>query len=585
MSQGNINKNVDYFNKSQKDETEHQNHRLSWILAAQSIFFVAFCTLISDCCLFDQTIIPLIITVGTLLSVSGIYSIIISETSIGTIYERWFDYDHFHRTDKNRPIPHSISPVPPHFLQSRMSFLMFYKFAPNVLFAAWLTALLIYIDLNTDRIDLFVPSETVVFVFILFLVLTCLIVQKLGKYHLYRWRYENHRQKLERSQRVFKSHNLRNTRQENTVPTFSKLRIYHIMVDRFNGGWTNPPQNSNNYLGGNLRGIIDKLPYILQQDCNAIMLTPIFESNSYHGYHITDYEKIDSRFGSWDDFAELVKTAHSYGMKVICDFVPNHCHRNHKFFNDAENNPNSRYKDWFFFDSSRLGGYISFQNYPDLPKFNLYNQEAADYMINVALRLVNEYKIDGLRVDHAIGVPFSFLSDLRKRVKAINPDVFVFGEVWASNIRDISQIEFRNAQRKQEFISKDPDIQDKIQKDYVGILDGVLDFTYMNLLVDAVVRRPNHFDNASLHMRIQEHFKKYPRDFQLLLFLDNHDTDRFLYHCSKKSDLDDASNYTEQFKYPYIMYYGTEQYMCNEDTVFDGASDADLRVREPMNWS
>ena len=85
MSQGNINKNVDYFNKSQKDETEHQNHRLSWILAAQSIFFVAFCTLISDCCLFDQTIIPLIITVGTLLSVSGIYSIIISETSIGTI--------------------------------------------------------------------------------------------------------------------------------------------------------------------------------------------------------------------------------------------------------------------------------------------------------------------------------------------------------------------------------------------------------------------------------------------------------------------------------------------------------------------
>lgn len=605
MFQGAINKEIDYLNKLQKDETEHQNHRLSWILAAQSILFVGICTLVSKCSSFEEVIVPLIILIGVLLSVSGVFSIIISDTSVGTVYERWADYDHRRMCYKNRPIPHVISSVPPHFMESHFNFLMFYKFAPNVLCSAWLTLLLFYIDSSIDCLNLCKTSCSVVLVFLFLLILICVIVQVLCKYHLYKWRYNDYHDKLGEKSDCCANCVINNPRspsgsnsggviipcggcspQGGLCSSFPGWKIYHIMIDRFNGGWTVPPINSNDFLGGNIRGIIEKLPYIIKQGCNAIMLSPIWKGEAYHGYHITDYNQVDPRFGTWNDFAELVSKAHSYGIKVICDFVPNHCHRNHQFFMEAESDVNSRYRHWFYFDSSRLGGYVSYQNYPDLPKFNLYNPDTSDYMINVALHLIKKYKVDGLRIDHTIGVPFSFLRELRRRAKAVNPDLFIFGEVWTCNIRDVSQVEFINAERKLEFMIDAPDIQDKMQYDYVGILDGVLDFTYMNLLTDAVCRGQSIQRNNRLHQRIVQHFCRYPQHFSLLLFLDNHDTNRFLHYCRGKGALlDEAISYTKIFTNPSITYYGTEQSMCNENSIYDGSPDADLRVREPMDWN
>ena len=96
MHQKWINKNVDYLYKLQINETEHQNHRLGWILAAQALIFTSLCALLagnlgSNCNFKCCVIVPLIVIIGVLLSISGIYSVIISETSIGIVYETWDD--------------------------------------------------------------------------------------------------------------------------------------------------------------------------------------------------------------------------------------------------------------------------------------------------------------------------------------------------------------------------------------------------------------------------------------------------------------------------------------------------------------
>lgn len=202
----------------------------------------------------------------------------------------------------------------------------------------------------------------------------------------------------------------------NAVQWFDNARIYHIMVDRFNGGWQSPPKSVDDFCGGNLRGVIEKLDYIKNLGFNAIMLTPFLETASYHGYHTLSYDRVDSHFGNWDDFAELLSYAHDKGLRVICDFVPNHCSYWSKIFQEALMTNKGKHRDWFFFHKDERDEYVSFLNYPDLPKFNLENSEAAKYLVSKAERLAS-MGVDGFRIDHAMGQPFSFLKYLYRTIK------------------------------------------------------------------------------------------------------------------------------------------------------------------------
>ena len=151
--------------------------------------------------------------------------------------------------------------------------------------------------------------------------------------------------------------------------------IYQILIDRFNGGWDIPPKNANAFLGGTLNGITEKIDYIKSLGATSICLSPFFQTEAYHGYHITDYEQIDPHFGSWDDLEKLIQTAHQNEIKIIVDFVPNHCHKNHPFFLDAISNPlTSRYRSWFYFKDKSSSDCLNFYGYSELPKFNLENQ-------------------------------------------------------------------------------------------------------------------------------------------------------------------------------------------------------------------
>lgn len=122
--------------------------------------------------------------------------------------------------------------------------------------------------------------------------------------------------------------------------------IYQIMVDRFNGEWIEH-DNANHFMGGTLKGVIEKLDYIKDMGITTIWLSPVSCTANYHGYHITDFMNIDPHFGTIEDFDMLVDTVHKKGMKIIADFVPNHCSVEHPYFKDALANRNSPYRKWF----------------------------------------------------------------------------------------------------------------------------------------------------------------------------------------------------------------------------------------------
>ena len=370
---------------------------------------------------------------------------------------------------------------------------------------------------------------------------------------------------------------------------FNNIRIYHLLIDRFNGGWQTPPKSENVFCGGTLQGVIDKLDYIQGMGFNAVMLSPIFASANYHGYHTLNFDEVDPHLGTWEDYQRLLDTAHGKGMKVICDFVPNHCWYQAPMFQGALLKNGGKKRDWFFFKNDSSDEFVSFLGYGDLPKFNLTIPEVVSFMIEKAEKLAR-MGVDAFRIDHALGQPHSFLKSLRESLQAIRSDIVVFGEVWAFGIGPqlASQLYFKTESRLNEFLTQEtkPFSQDDLQADYVGTLDGVLDFAYRDLLLEEVHAGHSIKGNATLKSKVEAHFAKYPKAFKLVLFLDNHDTDRFLFDCHDDTTiLQQAIEFTKELPHPFSFLYGTEQLMTNKPSIFNAEPYADLRVRNCMDWS
>jgi glycosidase len=369
---------------------------------------------------------------------------------------------------------------------------------------------------------------------------------------------------------------------------FDNIRIYHLLIDRFNGGWQTPPKSENVFCGGNLQGVIEKLDYIKNLGFTAIMLSPIFKSANYHGYHTLNFEDVDPHFGTWDDYQQLLDKAHDKGLRIICDFVPNHCWYQAPLFEESLLKNGGKHRDWFFFKEGS-DEFVSFLGFGDLPKFNLTTPEVVSFMIDKAERLAR-MGVDAFRIDHALGQPHGFLQSLRQSLQAIRSDIVVFGEVWAFGIGPqlASQLYFKTADRLNEFMAQDtvPFSQDDLQADYVGTLDGVLDFAYRDILLEEIRAGRGIKGNQTLRSKIADHFAKYPADFKLVLFLDNHDTDRFMFDCHDDvALLQEAIDLTMEQSRPFSFLYGTEQLMTISKTIFNAEPYADLRVRNCMDWS
>ena len=233
-----------------------------------------------------------------------------------------------------------------------------------------------------------------------------------------------------------------------SFPSWTKDAIfYQIFPDRFCRSerykaigkfvpWDSLPTRENMF-GGNLAGIIDKLEYIASLGVNAIYLCPIFKSNSNHRYHTVDYFEIDPVLGTLKDFDKLVKKAHKLGLRVILDGVFNHCSRGFFQFNSLmELGKNSPYVDWFHVHGWPLHAYSGKPNYdcwwgfPALPKFNTDNPDVREYLFSVGEYWMKR-GIDGWRLDVPNEIDDdSFWQEFRRRIKAINPEAYIVGEIW-----------------------------------------------------------------------------------------------------------------------------------------------------------
>ncbi|MFP3852838.1 MAG: alpha-amylase family glycosyl hydrolase [Anaerolineales bacterium] len=308
--------------------------------------------------------------------------------------------------------------------------------------------------------------------------------------------------------------------------------LYQIFVDRFHPGpdreWIQTT-DLKDFFGGTLWGILEKIDHIEDLGANCLWLSPVFASPTTHGYDATDLYKVAERLGGEKALRALVDEAHGRGMRVILDLVCNHVSNQHPYFIEAQRNPKSRYRDWFFFNKSELG-YRAFFGVHSMPEVNLENPEARQWMLEVARFWLEEFDIDGYRLDHANGPGPSFWSDFWTTCKQTKKDSFSFGEI----------VEPANVLNR-----------------YVGRLDGTLDF----LLAEAL-RRTFGFgvDSHDAFGRfLRKHLEFFPTEFLMLTFLDNHDMDRFLYIANgAKDQLRQAVDIQLALPGPPIIYYGSE---------------------------
>jgi cyclomaltodextrinase / maltogenic alpha-amylase / neopullulanase len=193
------------------------------------------------------------------------------------------------------------------------------------------------------------------------------------------------------------------------------------------------------YKGGDLWGVMEQLDYFQDIGINAIYFTPIFQSASNHRYHTHDYYQVDPMLGGNLAFKELLDAAHDRNIKIVLDGVFNHASRGFFCFHDIlENGPHSPWLDWFkiegwplsAYDGNFPANYAGWEGNRALPVFNHDNPEVREYIMEIAEYWI-KFGIDGWRLD----VPFEiktpgFWQEFRERVKAINPEAYIVGEVW-----------------------------------------------------------------------------------------------------------------------------------------------------------
>ena len=206
--------------------------------------------------------------------------------------------------------------------------------------------------------------------------------------------------------------------------------VYQVFVDRFSGvenRWLEPGEMEH-FAGGTLRGVIEHLDHIVALGATAIWLSPVFVTESYHGYDTSDYYNVDPRFGTNADLLVLFEAAHARGLRVILDFVANHTSVEFAPFVDALNHAESEYRRWFSFDPVYKHGYRAFFDVATMPQLDA-DHPAVRSFLNGAAQHWLEAGADGLRLDYAAGPSHAFWSSFRAACRQVKPDCWLFGEV------------------------------------------------------------------------------------------------------------------------------------------------------------
>ena len=275
---------------------------------------------------------------------------------------------------------------------------------------------------------------------------------------------------------------------------------------------------NNDFFGGNFRGITEKLDYITDLGVNLLYLNPISKSFSSHRYDTGDYKTPDPMLGTEEDFAELCRQAHSRGIRVILDGVYSHTGSNSPYFNregqfdslGAYNSQESPYYSWYTFQHWP-DRYTCWWNFDTLPTVNKLDPAFVKFIIEDEDSVVAHWMklgADGFRLDVADELPDEFIRLLRRRIKAINPDALLLGEVWEDASAKIAY------NRRRTYFT-------------AGELDSVMNYPFRTAIIDYV---RGHDGGAALKETVMSIVENYPPEVVQcnMNLLGTHDTPRIL---------------------------------------------------------
>ncbi len=292
---------------------------------------------------------------------------------------------------------------------------------------------------------------------------------------------------------------------------YDEAVFYHIYPLGMTGA---PKQNAYGEPEHRLNTLIPFVSKIKKLGCNALYIGPLFESVG-HGYETTDYKKLDTRLGTNEDLTEFVAECHKQGIRVILDGVFNHTGRDFFAFQDIRQyRESSKYKDWYcnvnFYGDNEYHDGFSYDNwggYDLLAKLNQQNHEVREYICDVIRFWVKEFDIDGIRLDAADVLDFSYMQMLRQVANEVKPDFWLMGEV--------------------------------IHGDYIRWVNGDTLHSVTNYHLHKALysghNDHNYFEIAHTVKRLYEMGGSSPDGLKLYNFVDNHDVERIYTKLNNKS--------------------------------------------------
>ena len=302
-------------------------------------------------------------------------------------------------------------------------------------------------------------------------------------------------------------------------------------------GFCGAPFENDGQLTHRILKVNDWIPHMKNLGINAIYFSPVFESDT-HGYNTRDYHTIDCRLGTNEDFKEVCRTLHDNGIKVVLDGVFNHVGRGFWAFQDVlKNRWESPYKDWFhinFDGNSNYNDGLWYEGWEgnyDLVKLNLRHEDVINHILDSVRGWVEEFDIDGLRLDVAYCLDHDFVRRLRAFTDGLKPDFYLLGEMLHGDYNQLVNDQMLHSATNYEC--------------YKGLFSS---FNSMNMfeIVHSLLRQFGP-ENWTLY-----------RGKHMLSFVDNHDVTRIASNLTNDKHL--PLIYALCFGMPGIpcVYYGSE---------------------------